>query len=83
MEFAFRSRRTQIAEIRKFEASYFETKTRHKMPLFKAICQPGRKTGSNETFVLSEKIFEDYCQAVAVWTDGNSLHGQTKYEIPY
>ena len=31
--------------------------------------------------VPSEKTFEDYCQAVAVWTDGDSIQGQTKYLI--
>ena len=39
------------------------------------------KQGINETFVPSEEIFEDYCQAVAVWTDGDNLHGQIKYLI--
>ena len=39
------------------------------------------KQGSKETFVPTDEIFEDYCQAVALWTDGDSLHGQTKYLI--
>ena len=46
------------------------------MPFFKAICQPG-----GETFVPTDETFEDYCLAVALWTDGDSLHGQTKYLI--
>lgn len=39
------------------------------------------KQGSKETFVPTDETFEDYCQAVALWTDGDSLHGQTKYLI--
>ena len=39
------------------------------------------KQGSKETFVPTDEIFEDYNQAVALWTDGNSLHGQTKHLI--
>ena len=50
-----------------------------KYPFLRRFVSLALKQGSNETFVASEKIFEDYCQAVAVWTDGDSLHGQTKY----
>ena len=52
-----------------------------KCPFLRRFVTLAVKQGSNETFVSSEKIFEDYCQAVAVWTDGDSLHGQTKYLI--
>ena len=52
-----------------------------KCPILRGFVTLAVKQGSNETFVPSGKIFEDYCQAVAVWTDGDSLHGQTKYLI--
>ena len=45
-----------------------------KCPFLRRFVSLAVKQGSNETFVASDKIFEDYCQAVAVWTDG-----QTKY----
>ena len=47
-------------------------------PFLRRFVSLAVKQRINETFVPSEKIFEDYCQAVAVWTDGDSLHGQTK-----
>lgn len=52
-----------------------------KCPFLKRFVSLALKRGSKETFVRSEEIFENYCQAVAVWTDGDSLHGQTKYLI--
>ena len=29
----------------------------------------------------TSEAFEAYCAAVAIWTEGDSLHGQTKYLI--
>ena len=52
-----------------------------KCPILRQFVSLAVKQGSNETFVPSKEIFEDYCQAVGVWTDGDSLHGQTKYLI--
>ncbi|XP_074610033.1 uncharacterized protein LOC141864198 [Acropora palmata] len=51
------------------------------MPFLRRFVSLAVKQGSKETFVSSDEIFEDYCQAVALWTDGDSLHGQTKYLI--
>jgi len=31
--------------------------------------------------VSTSEAFEAYCAAVAIWTEGDSLHGQTKYLI--
>ena len=52
-----------------------------KCPFLRRFASLAVKQGSNETFVPSKKIFEGYCQAVAVWTDGESSHCQTKYLI--
>ena len=52
-----------------------------KCPFLRRFVSMAVKQGSKETFVPTDKIFEDYCQAVALWTDGDSLHGQTKYLI--
>ena len=49
-----------------------------KCPLLRRFVSLAVKQGSKETLVSTDEIFEDYCQAVALWTDGNSLHGQTK-----
>ena len=32
-----------------------------------------------ESFVATEDIFDEYATAVALWTEGDSIHGQTKY----
>ena len=32
-----------------------------------------------ESFVATEDIFDEYATAVALWTKGDSIHGQTKY----
>lgn len=32
-----------------------------------------------ESFVAKEDIFGEYTNAVALWTQGDSVHGQTKY----
>ena len=52
-----------------------------KCPFLRRFVSLAVKQGSKETFVPTDEIFEDYCQAVALWTDGKSLHGQTKYLI--
>lgn len=31
------------------------------------------------SFVATEEIFGEYSTAVALWTEGDSIHGQTKY----
>lgn len=33
----------------------------------------------NGEFVATDEIFNAYCAAVAIWTDGDSTDGQTKY----
>ena len=50
-------------------------------PFLRPFVSLAVKQGSKETFVPTDEIFEDYCQPVALWTDGDSLHGQTKYLI--
>ena len=35
--------------------------------------------GTEDDFVLTETIFQEYSAAVALWTDQDSLKGQTKY----
>ena len=52
-----------------------------KCPFLRRFVSLAVKQGSKETFVPTDEIFEDYNQAVALWTDGNSLHGQTKHLI--
>lgn len=85
MEFIFRSRRTKIviempnfANIRQV---ILKQKRAIKYPFLRRFVSLAVKQGSKETFVPTDEIFEDYCQAVALWTDGDSLHGQTKYLI--
>ena len=83
LEFTFRSRRTKtglkmlnFANIRQV---ILKQKRAIKCPFLKRFVSLAVKQGSKETIVPTDKIFEDYCQVVALWTDGDSLHGQTKY----
>ena len=76
MQFTFRSRRTKTVLKMASFANIRQVILKQKRFVSLAV-----KQGSKETFVSSDEIFEDYCQAVALWTDGDSLHGQTKYLI--
>ena len=82
LEFTFRSRGTKtglkmqhFANIRQV---ILKQKCAIKCPFLRRFVSLAMKQGSKETFVPTDKIFEDYCQAVALWTDGDSLHGHTK-----
>ena len=48
-----------------------------KCPFLKKFINLAVKKG--ESFVATEDIFREYCAAVAVWTEDDSLHGQTKF----
>ena len=41
----------------------------------------GVAKGARNSFVSTDEAFQKYCVAVAIWTEGDSLHGQTKYLI--
>ena len=50
-----------------------------KCPFLTKFISLAVEKGKEEHFVATENVFEEYCAAVAVWTEGDSLHGQTKY----
>lgn len=50
-----------------------------KCPFLKRFITLAVAKGNEESFVPTEDIFREYCAAVAVWTEDDSLHGQTKY----
>ena len=52
-----------------------------KCPFLTRFVSLGVDKGTRDSFVSTSEAFEAYCAAVAIWTEGDSLHGQTKYLI--
>ena len=52
-----------------------------KCPFLTRFVSLGVDKGARDSFVSTSEAFEAYCAAVAIWTEGDSLHGQTKYLI--
>ena len=50
-----------------------------KCPFLRKYIRLGLAEGTEDDFVSSETIFQEYSAAVALWTDGDSVRGQTKY----
>ena len=50
-----------------------------KCPFLKRFITLAVAKGNEHRFVPTEDIFREYCAAVPVWTEDDSLHGQTKY----
>ncbi|KAL9961709.1 hypothetical protein ACROYT_G030706 [Oculina patagonica] len=50
-----------------------------KCPFLSKYIRLALAKGTKDDFVESETIFQEYAAAVAIWTDGDSLRGQTKY----
>lgn len=50
-----------------------------KCPFLNKYIRLALAKGTEDDFVSSETIFQEYSAAVAIWTDGDSLRGQTKY----
>ena len=51
------------------------------MPFLTRFVSLGVDKGARDSFVSTSEAFKAYCAAVAIWTEGDSLHGQTKYLI--
>ncbi|KAL9977782.1 hypothetical protein ACROYT_G015224 [Oculina patagonica] len=50
-----------------------------KCPFLSKSIRLGLAEGTDDDFVASETIFQEYSAVVARWTDGDSFRGQTKY----
>ena len=50
-----------------------------KCPFLKKFVSLALEKGNEDHFVATEEVFEAYCAAVALWTEDDSLRGQTKY----
>lgn len=50
-----------------------------KCPFLSKFIRLALAEGTEDDFVASETIFQEYSSAVSLWTDGDSVRGQTKY----
>lgn len=49
-----------------------------KCPFLTRFVSLGVDKGERDSFVSTNEAFEAYCAAVAIWTEGDSVYGQTK-----
>lgn len=52
-----------------------------KCPFLTRFVNLSLKKGARDSFVATSEAFGQYCAAVALWTEEDSLHGQTQYLI--